>query len=190
MWIRISLAPLWVRLLVFVALSVLWAGVFAAIDWYQDGTLPRSLVATIVVGVGTAAVWSAVAVSQTKQRYGRVLADVDLPATRAAALKAAFGGPIPTDPVVRQIAAILATIRAQTIGQHARRQIIAGAVLSALMAGLTIWALADGSPRRALITGVMAVWCGGAAAQTHWARRRAIQRQLILAAPDQRPATY
>jgi hypothetical protein len=190
MWIRISLAPLWVRLLVFVALSVLWAGVFAAIDWYQDGTLPRSLVATIVVGVGTAAVWSAVAVSQTKQRYGRVLADVDRPATRAAALKAAFGGPIPTDPVVRQIAAILATIRAQTIGQHARRQIIAGAVLSALMAGLTIWALADGSPRRALITGVMAVWCGGAAAQTHWARRRAIQRQLMLAAPDQRPATY
>jgi hypothetical protein len=181
---------LWVRVLVFVALSVLWAGVFAATDWYQDGTLPENLVPAIVVGVGVAAVWSAVAVSQTKRRYGRVLAGVDLPATRAEALKAAFGGPIPTDPVVRQIAAVLATIRAQTIAQHARRQIIAGAVLSALMAGLTVWAFADGSPRRALVTGVVAVWCAGAAVHTKWARRRALQRQLFLAGPDQRPATY
>jgi hypothetical protein len=141
-WIRLSFAPLWVRIAAFIALAALSAGLFIAASWYQDGTFPNSLIAMLVIGVGGAAVWSAVAVSQAKQRYGRVLADIDLPSTRAAALRAAVSGPIPTDPAVRRIAAVLATIRAQSIAQHARRQIISGAWGSAIMAALAMGALA------------------------------------------------
>jgi hypothetical protein len=181
MWIRISLAPLWVRVLAFVGMSALWAGLFVAIQWFEDGTVEPSLIATIVVGVSTAAVWSAVAVSQIKQRYGRVLDNIDLPATQAAALKAALGGPIPTDPVVRHIAATIATIRAQTMRKQTRGRIIANSLAVALMSAVTIWALADGSPRRALLTGMFALWLCGVGVQTHWAHRRALHRQVLLA---------
>jgi hypothetical protein len=187
MWIRIALAPLWVRALAFTYLSALWAALFVAIQWFEDGTFRPSLIAALVVGVGAAAVWSAVAVSQTRQRHGRVLAAVDLPATRSQALRAAFGGPVPTDPIVRRIAATIAAIRAQTYRERSRRQIITNSLLGALMAGLTIWMVADGSPCRALFTGILALSSCGAALQTQWACRRTTQRQVALAShPESR----
>ena len=182
MWIRLSLAPVWVRVLAFLALSAMWAGIFTVMQWYQDGTLHGhgSLIAMIVVGVGAAAVWSAVAVSQTKQRYGGALADVDLPATRAAALKAAFSGPIPTDPVVRRVAAALAAIRVHELGKRVRREIIACAGLAVVTVGATIWAIGAGSVHRAVISGVLAVWFIGAAVRNQWTHQRAVQRHRLL----------
>lgn len=183
MWIRLSFAPLWVRILAFLALATLAAALFAAFTWYQDGTLPDYAIAMLIIGFGTAAVGSTVAVGQAKQLYGRVLDDIDLPATRTAALNAAIRGPIPADPVIRHIAAILAAIRAQAISQHARRQIIGGTGGAALLAALAVAATASGYPRQALPDGLLALWLGGTAAYTHWSRRHAIQRQQLLTGP-------
>ena len=183
MWIRLSFAPLWVRVLAFLVLATLSAALFTAVTWYQDGTLPDYLIAMLVIGFGGAAIGSTIAVGQAKQRYGRVLDDIDLPATRTAALKAAVRGPIPTDPVIRHIAAILAAIRAQAIAQHARRQIIGGACGAALMGAVAVAAMVAGYPRQALPDGLLALWLGGTAAYTHWSRRHAIQRQHRLAGP-------
>lgn len=176
MWIRLALAPLWVRVLAFVALSAIWAGIFAAVQWYQDGTLQGQgfVIAVIVVGVGASAVWSAVAVSQIKQRYGHVLAGVDQPTARAAALRAAFGGPLPTDPVVRRVATVLAAIRLQELGRRARRETLGSAMFVVLMLGPTAWAISEGNMRRAIICGVLVAWvrCRGAAYPVDTAARR------------------
>jgi len=158
-----------------------------AIDWLQHGSLPSSLVSSLVAGVGGAAAMSAVGVSQMRQRYRHVLAAVDLPATRSQALGAAMGGPVPADPVVRHIAATLAAIRAQSFRERRRRLIIMNSVVAALMAAATVWAPAAGSPRQALLTGLLGLWSAGNALLTPWAARRATHRQALLAGPTQSP---
>jgi hypothetical protein len=181
MMIRIALGPLWTRVLAFVCLAVVWAALFTASQWVQDRSFPPTVIPILVLSIGAAAVWSAIAVSQVKQRFGKILDDVDLPATRTQALRAAFHGPIPNDPVVRRVAATIAAIRVHNLERQERRQTIANGILAIVTAGMTINYLHDGATRPALMWGLLTLVSGVSAVSSPSTRRRAAHRLNLLA---------
>jgi hypothetical protein len=181
MMIRIALGPLWMRVLTFACLAALWAVFFTATQWFNDRSFPPTVIPMLVISIGAAAVWSAVAVSQLKQRFGQVLDDVDLPTTGTQALRAAFHGPIPNDPVVRRIAATIAAIRVQNLDKRVRRQTIANGLLAIVTAGTTVNFLIDGPTRPALMSGLLTLVCCAGALGAPLTRRRAARRLTLLA---------
>jgi hypothetical protein len=184
MMIRIALGPLWTRVLAFICLAALWAAFFTASQWVQDRSFPPTVIPIVVISIGAAAVWSAVAVSQIKARFGQILDDVDLPTTRTQALRAAFHGPIPNHPVVRRVAAAIAAIRVQNLNKEGHRQTIANGLLATLMAGMTIRFLSDGATPAVLMWGLLTLVCCAGALATPWTRRRAAHRLELLAGQD------
>lgn len=172
--IRILLAPWWVRMFytsVIVAVCV-FAGLAVARSENRDMRLPALGIALIVIACLVVASLLTAAAGQSRDKYVEALGPVLTPDERNDAIRAAWRGPIPDNPRVRDAAGRLALLYSSAL-QRRRGLEITGYVLMAIVFPLNVaTALADDKPVRAVLFAILgALVVGGAVWQRSQMRR-------------------
>lgn len=187
MWVRMVLAPWWIRALVLAGFIMLWIVALVAIMsfegrmWFDDGGFQPKPVIVIVVMTGLVlSVLIAVAVGQSQRLYQAALAPADSEAKRSEAIAAAQSGPVPQDPQVRAAAAHLVGISVRNYRRHGHRMIIINAVGVVALLLLALRPVVTGAPGDTLFPALLALLFGLGAIWVWSGRRRAIRRQELF----------
>ena len=187
MWVRMILAPWWIRALILAGFITLWVVVLFAImsfegrAWFEDGGFdPKTVIVVVVMSGLGLSLLLAVAVGQSQRLYRAALAPAGSPAKQAEAIAAAKRGPVPLDPQVREAAAHLAGISARNYRRHGQRMIVINVIGVAALLLLTVRTLVTGEPREAFLPVMLVLLFGLGAAWVWWARRRAVGRQELF----------
>lgn len=161
MWIRVILAPWWVRALI--ATAIVGACVFASIVllWSGDGGfgLPIGGVLLIVLGCLIVGALLGFAMGQQSHLYAEALTVTSTPAERSEAIDAVWRGPIPENSRAREAARRIAQIQMALHDKNRRMIHIVYPLLAVLWVFLTVLAVVNDEPGRALWNaGLAALW--------------------------------
>ncbi|WP_375488943.1 hypothetical protein [uncultured Mycobacterium sp.] len=188
MWIRMLLRPWWVRWLYHAVWALATGFAAVALIQYQSGTMPNPFrlplpgIAIIAIGcLGVAGLFAAVT-GQYRNKYLEALRATVTPAERSQAITAAWRGPVPDNPRVREAAGRLAWLRYSAYRKNRWMFRVLYPVMTLYWLALCAWQAAH-QDRGAVINAILGSLFVYSYVQV-WLTQRRIRARIDLLTPN------
>jgi hypothetical protein len=164
------------------------AGVVAArIDEAEPAHLPVLGVVMIVLASLVLAALIVALMGRTGDQYRDAVGPLDTPDERNAAIRAAWRGPVPDDPRVREAAGRLARLQCSMYSKNRGLTFVGYAVMAVVFPANVILAVGEHNSAKALLFSILGLMVVCGAMRSWWLQRRLCTRvDLLTGAQTQR----